>query len=278
MTDRTSPSSVDGAAPPKLIESDSWRSLLSGEDPAMRRLRALWRHVPNGPRCKVCSAPFASVGGMATRVILHGRSIANPTMCSTCFKSLASHPGGTELEISVLFADIRGSTGIAETIGALPFRDALQAFYGLAAAAIEGHGGFVDKYLGDGVMALFIPILAGVAHGEQALVAAAELVQSVERSRLPASGIRVGAGVHTGSAFVGVLGSGDKFDFSALGDTVNVAARLGSIAGPGEVVASRDVWVAAGREPGAGEPRRIELAGRHEPLDVLVIEPAAIPT
>jgi adenylate cyclase len=278
VTDRTSPASVERSEPPsELIESEHWHSLLSGEDPWMRRLRGTWRRVPHGPRCKVCSAPFAGVGGVATRVILHGRSIANPTMCSTCFKALASHPGGTELDISVLFADIRGSTAIAEAIGAVRFRDALQVFYGLAAAAIERHGGFVDKYLGDGVMALFIPILAGEVHAGQALTAAAELVDAVEASPLPSSGIRVGAGVHTGTAFVGVLGSGEKFDFSALGDTVNVAARLGAIAGPGEVVASRLVWVAAGREGAPGEARRVEVTGRHEPVDVVVLQPAALP-
>jgi len=164
MVERASPPSTDPAGSPELIESAHWRSLLSGEDQAMRRLRATWRRVPHGPRCKVCSAPFAGIGGVATRVILHGRSIANPTMCTTCFKALADHPGGTELEISVVFADIRGSTAIAETIGAVAFRGALQTFYGLGAEAIEGHGGFVDKYLGDGVMALFIPILAGEGH------------------------------------------------------------------------------------------------------------------
>jgi class 3 adenylate cyclase len=73
-----------------------------------------------------------------------------------------------------------------------------------------------------------------------------------------------------------VLGSGEKLDFSALGDTVNVAARLGAIAGPGEVVASRDVWSAAGRASGDGEARRVELTGRHEPLDVVIVQPAAV--
>src|SRR5439155_17956902 len=121
-------------------------------------------------------------GGLATRLILHGRAIANPTMCTTCFKSLASHPGGTELDISVLFADVRGSTALAESIGAVAFRAALQTFYGLAAAAIEAQGGFVDKYLGDGVMAEFIPILAGQAHADRAIEAALDVVGALERS------------------------------------------------------------------------------------------------
>ena len=275
MTDRRPPEPAAEAQPPELIESDHWRSLLSGEDPALQRVRRLWRRVPHGPRRKVCSAPFGGVGGLATGLILHGRAMANPTMCSTCFRALASHPGGTELEISVLFADVRGSTGLAETMGAAAFRNALQTFYGIAARAIEEHGGFVDKYLGDGVMAEFIPILAGEAHADRAITAALELVAAVERSSLPASGFRVGAGVHRGSAFVGVLGSGEKLDFSALGDTVNVAARLGSLAGPGEVVASRDVWTAAGRAPIDGAERLVELTGRHEPLAVVVVESAA---
>lgn len=265
---------TDTRKPPELIESDHWRSLLSGEDPAMQRLRRTWRGVPHGPRCKVCSAPFGGVGGLATRLILHGRSIANPTMCSTCFRALASHPGGTELDISVVFADVRGSTALAETMGAVAFRDALQRFYGLAAGAIEKHGGFVDKYLGDGVMAEFIPILAGQAHAKRAIAAALDLVSAVERSSLPASGFRVGAGVHRGTAFVGVLGSGETLDFSALGDPVNVAARLGAIAGPGEVLASLDVWLTAGRAADGGEGRRVELVGRHEPLDVVGVIPA----
>jgi adenylate cyclase len=261
------------ATTPDVIESEHWRSLLSGDDPWMRRLRQAWRRVPHGPRCKVCSAPFGGVGGFATRLILHGRAIANPTMCTTCFKALASHPGGTELDISVLFADVRGSTALAESIGAVAFRAALQTFYGLAAAAIEAQGGFVDKYLGDGVMAEFIPILAGEAHADRAIAAALDLVAAVERSSLPASGFRVGAGVHRGSAFVGVLGSGQTFDFSALGDPVNVAARLGSIAEPGEVIVSREAWQAAGRTA-SGLNRTVEIAGRHELIDIVAVRPA----
>jgi adenylate cyclase len=183
-----------------------------------------------------------------------------------CFRSLASHPGGAEIDVSIVFADIRGSTAIAEAIGPAAFRSALQTFYRLAAEAIEDNGGSIDKYLGDGVMALFIPVIAGERHGERAVRAAIVIVESVERSDLPERGIRVGAGVHRGTAFVGVLGSGDRLDFSALGDPVNVAARLGALAGPGEVLASVDVW-----DGGGGERRRVDIAGRHEPLEVVAV-------
>lgn len=259
-------------------ERDQWRARLTGETPDLARLRNAWRRVPHGPRCKVCAAPFDGLGRIATRVVQHGRSTANPTMCGMCFGQLKKHPGGAEIEVSIVFADIRGSTGIAEAIGPAAFRTELQAFYAIAARAIEDHGGSVDKYLGDGVMALFIPVTAGPAHGEAATRAALEIVAGVERSALPASGVRVGAGVHSGTAFVGVLGSGERLDFSALGDPVNVAARLGGLAGPGEVLVSREVWVRGGHRPEEGEPRTVGIAGRQEPLDVVILRPAGAST
>ena len=252
-------------------EEAQWRALLEGTEPSMQALRRRWRRIPTGPRCKVCSAPFHGVGKVLTRVVMHGQSTANPTMCQMCFGSLADHPGGAELDISIVFADIRGSTAIAERIGPARFREALQEFYRLAARSIETHDGFVDKYLGDGVMALFVPVLTGERHGERALAAAIDLVGRVERSGLTASGIRVGAGVHSGRVFVGVLGSGDKLDFSALGDPVNVAARLGALAAPGEILASREIWIAADPATLAGDPRRVDIAGRLEPLDIVAI-------
>ena len=274
MSEQAGPDGPAGVT--EQAEADHWRALLTGEDQSLISLRRRWARIPRSPRCKVCAAPFHGPGRILTRLVEHGQSVVNPTMCQMCFRKLSGHPGGAELDISIVFADIRGSTALAETIGAAAFSKALQTFYGLATKAIENHGGYIDKYLGDGVMALFIPVIAGEAHAQRALAAGLELVAAVERSSLPGAGVRVGAGVHHGSAFVGVLGSGEKLDFSALGDTVNVAARLGAIAGPGEVVASRDVWTAAGRAPGDGEARRVELTGRHEPLDVVIVQPAAV--
>lgn len=254
----------------EAIRTEEWRSILTGENGTLLSLRRWWRLVPSSPRCKICAAPFHGPGKLATSILMHGQSRVNPLLCGLCFRSLAKQPGGAEVEISVLFADVRGSTGIAEKTTSAEFRRLLQRFYMLAAAAVDGNGGIVDKFLGDGVMALFIPVIAGENHASRAITAAEEILEKVERSELPGNGVRVGIGLHAGTAFVGVLGSDDKLDFSALGDTVNVAARLGSAAGPGVLLVSRVAWEQAGLAADGAEVRAVDIAGRDSKLDVVV--------
>ncbi len=251
-------------------ETEAWRQILLGTDPWLKRLRHWWHYVPSAPRCKVCAAPFRGVGSAVTAVTGHRRSNANPLLCNPCFSELRNHPGGAEIEISVLFADIRGSTGLAEKIGAAQFRHLLQHFYAVADRAIDRHGGVVDKFLGDGIMALFVPFISGDNHAAQAIAAGRSLVEKESHDRhLVEAGVRFGVGVHTGEAFVGTLGSGDKFDFSALGDTVNAAARLGSLAQANELLVSWDAWKASGLPAEKLDRRPVQLAGRAEPLDVV---------
>jgi adenylate cyclase len=185
----------------------------------------------------------------------------NPLLCKACFGKLAEHGGGAELEISVVFADVRGSTALAERISASDYRRLIQAYYRSAAIAIDENGGIVDKFLGDGVMALFIPVITGENHAARAINAGRAILARVERDGLTKKGLMVGAGVNTGQAFVGVVGGDEKVDFTALGDTVNIAARLGSLAGPNELLVSRMSWDQAG----LGVPpaqREVEIAGR----------------
>lgn len=250
--------------------TEQWRSLLTGEDDALRKMRRWWKLVPSSPRCKVCAAPFHGPGRLATSIIMHGQSRISPLLCNLCFRSLAKMPGGAEIEISVLFADVRGSTGIAESTTSAEFRRLLQRFYGVAAGAVDRNGGVIDKFLGDGVMALFIPVIAGGNHAERAILAGRQILEEIEASDLPRHGVRIGIGLQSGTAFVGVLGAQDKLDFSALGDTVNVAARLGSVAGPGELLVSSEAWVRAGHSLDATHCREVDIAGRAAPLDVVV--------
>lgn len=147
------------------------------------------------------------------------------------------------------------------------FRRGIQRFYEIACRCVDDNGGIVDKFLGDGIMALFIPVIAGGQHAARALDASRTMVLDLEDSELPASGIRVGVGVDTGMAFVGVVGTDEHLDFSALGDTVNTAARLGSTAGPGRLLISLAAWSAGGKS-GAGTVA-VDVAGRRRQVDVL---------
>jgi adenylate cyclase len=192
----------------------------------------------------------------------------NPLLCKACFGQLSREGGGAELEISVVFADVRGSTGLAERSSASDFRRLIQAYYRSAAVAIDDNGGIVDKFLGDGVMALFIPVISGENHAGRAINAGRAILAAVERDGVARKGLKVGAGIHTGEAFVGVVGSDAKTDFTALGDTVNIAARLGSLAGPGELLVSRAAWDRAGLGVPPAE-REVEIAGRTGNLTVV---------
>ena len=245
-----------------------WRDLLTGVDPTLHKARRFWRHVPAAPRCKICASPSHGIGGMVARLLWHGPMRDNPLLCTACFGHFSQQAGGAELEISVVFADVRGSTGLAERISASEFRALIQAYYHSAAVAVDENGGIVDKFLGDGVMALFIPVIAGENHAARAIMAGRAILAAVERDGLGRRGLLVGAGVHTGEAFVGVVGSAEKTDFTALGDTVNIAARLGGAAGPGELLVSRTTWDQAGLGvPGA--EREVEVAGRVGTLQVV---------
>jgi adenylate cyclase len=248
--------------------SSQWHSMLTGENPELRKFRRRWRHVPSAPRCKVCASPFSGPGGVLARLVWHGPIPTNPLLCKRCFGTLAQHPGGAEVEISVVFADVRGSTGLAERTSAADYRRLIQAYYRAAAIAVEQNDGIVDKFLGDGVMALFIPVISGENHAGRAIAAGRAILRAIEEGGLASRGVMVGAGVHAGEAFVGVVGSDEKIDFTALGDTVNIAARLGSVAGPGELLVSRTAWDRAGLGTPPSE-REVEIAGRSGTLTVV---------
>ena len=235
--------------------------MLTGEDPSLHKVRRFWRRLPAAPRCKVCASPAHGLGGAVARVFWHGPMRDNPLLCKACFGELSQHGGGAELEISVVFADVRGSTGLAERTSAAQFRGLIQQYYRSAAVAVDNNGGIIDKFLGDGVMALFIPVIAGENHAARAILGGRAILAAVEHDGLARKGLMVGAGVHTGEAFVGVVGSDEKTDFTALGDTVNIAARLGGLAGPGQLLVSRAAWDHAGLGTPSTE-REIPIAGR----------------
>lgn len=238
-----------------------WRDTLLGVHPELLRMRRIFKHLPSDPRCKMCLSPQGGIGGPIVRALGYGRYPPNPQLCNSCFRAAEKHPGGAEIEISAFFADIRGSTGLAETMSPAEYSATIDAYVKIASRAIRQPGGLVDKLLGDGVMALFIPGFAGQDHAAKAIDAARAILAEVE--------VPVGIGVHTGEAWVGFVGGvNDVLDFTALGDAVNIASRLGSEAEAGEILISAAAATHAGLEEDGRERRRIELRGRSEPLEV----------
>jgi adenylate cyclase len=261
----------------KKTPEEKWRQVLMGEArghicwaPWMRRIS---RAIPSDPRCKLCDTPFGRPGSVM-RFIGFGPSRLNRRICSGCIHALAKNPGGAEVELSFLFADVRGSTTLAERMPAAEFSQLMARFYGLAAAAVDRRNGIVDKFVGDEVVALFIPGFAGPDHTTDAIAAAEELMRETSTME---EGITLGAGVHTGIAYVGNVGEGDAVDFTAIGDPVNAAARLAAAAGPGEILVSSAAAASAALDTGALESRTLELRGRAEHVDawVLTAQPEA---
>ena len=132
---------------------EAMRGFLSGEDPGLARFRRILRRVPHGPNCKLCAAPFEGPGGAVLRHVGFARFPGNPAICSSCIKDL-NKVGvfGAEIPVSLLFADIRGSTGIGERLSPTEFRAFLDRFYQLSSKAILDNDGIVDKFVGDEVI------------------------------------------------------------------------------------------------------------------------------
>jgi adenylate cyclase len=259
---------------PGPATEEAWRQMLTGQNPAVPVFRRAFHRIPSAPHCKLCQAPFGGIGGLILKPKF-GPWEKNPQLCKNCIGSLAKMGvGGAEIPVSLLFADIRGSTGLGERLRPAEFTALLNAFYRIAADSISGHDGVVDKFVGDEAIGLFIPAYAGLDHAAKAIAAGRQLLSDVGHAGASIAGaIPVGAGVHTGIAFVGTVGSSTEIsDFTALGDPVNTTARLAQLAGRGELLVSQEAAIAGELEPSEREHRTVEIRGREATLDVIVIE------
>jgi adenylate cyclase len=223
-----------------------WRDFLMHGDPAERAFRKVFQRIPDGPRCKACAVPFAGLGGRAARLIGKRPSTKNPNLCNSCFDHMIAMKGGATIECTMLFADIRGSTAIAEGMTPGAFQRVLARFYHEATEAVFSHDGSVDKFVGDEVMAMFFPLASGDRHPAQAIAAARDLLRRTGHGSPEGPWLPVGAGVHTGDAWIGAIGDDTHVELTAVGDTVNTAARLASAAAAGEILVSIAAATASG--------------------------------
>jgi adenylate cyclase len=257
-------------------QDEEMRAVLTGDHPRLRGVRRRMKLVPASPRCKLCAAPFGGAGGAVLKHLGYARFAGNTALCEKCIKDFRRYGlTGAEIPVTLLFADIRGSTGIAEGMRPADFRAYLDRFYRIGTEVMLRHDGLVDKFVGDEVIGLFFGGVSGPDHAAAAIAAALEILERAGRAdATPMGPIPVGAGVHTGEAYVGATGSeGAADDFTALGDVVNTTARLASAAAAGELLVSVAAAEAAGRGASGAERRTLEVRGREATIDVFVTHP-----
>jgi adenylate cyclase len=253
------------------MDEEFWRRFLEeGGDPWKDVGRWVFRHIPADPRCMMCASPFRGPGAPLMRLIGKGPSTQNPNWCNACFAFMSKHRGGAEVEGAYLFADIRGSTALAERMTSAEYHALLDRFFAAATAAVFRHDGFVDKFVGDELVTLFFPLLAGERYVARAVAAAQELLRVTGHTDPAGPWVPVGVGVHAGSAWFGTVGEGTHVELTAVGDNVNIAARLGSAAQTGEVLISAAAAEAANLDPSL-ERRTLDLKGKSLGTEVLSV-------
>lgn len=236
-----------------------------------RMFLRVMRHLPSDPRCRLCNAPYGGIGGKIMRRVGFGPSRKNPGLCNTCFEKAPI--GGVEMEIGVLFADVRGFTALAETLPPQQVADLLNRFYACA-SRILSRCAVIDKLVGDEVMALYIPALMSDRWEDELVRDARQLLEAVGFGSRGEPWLALGIGLDAGEAFVGNVGSGEVKDFTAIGDVVNTASRLQSSAKPGQIVMSERLFNRLSAGSVAARAETITLKGKRENEAVRIVESA----
>ena len=262
-------------APDDHSNDDLWKGLFTDQEHPVhrytRRQRSLWKHIPGDPRCKMCSVPLRGAASSLLTFTKKAPARGNPHFCNACEVWVEHHPGGTETEMSLLFADVRGSTGLAEEMEPAAFAGLMRDFYRAANSVLVKKDAWMQKPVGDEIVAMFLPIFAP-NHARTAIESAVDLLAALAELS-GSSGLAVGGGVHSGVTYIGTVGveGTDAYDVTVLGDVPNVTSRLASAAGAGEMLISDATSDLSGLDLAGQEHRTLELKGRAAPLGVRVM-------
>jgi class 3 adenylate cyclase len=182
--------------------------------------------------------------------------------------------GGDKKDATVFFADIRGYTNFSE--GREPERiiEILNEYFSVAVEQVMRYKGYIDKFIGDCIMAVWgVPVVSSETDAINAVscaVAIQNMIKSAEREffRKDAERLRVGIGVNTGPLVAGNLGSIQRMDYSVIGDTVNLAARLEGVAGADEIIISERTREQLGDYFDLEKRPSVRVKGKEQPIQI----------
>ncbi|MBI1894316.1 MAG: adenylate/guanylate cyclase domain-containing protein [Candidatus Rokubacteria bacterium] len=256
--------------PPETDYEALWRERLTRGHPKLRIAHRIFRLLPSPPRCKLCHNPFGGIGGKIVGLMGFARSRKNPNLCNRCCDILP--PGGAEVDIAVLFADVRGSTAIGEKSRPSEYASLMTRFYRVATETLVRHDAIIDKFVGDEVMALFIPGFCGPGYRRRAADAAYALLRSVGYGPASEPWLHIHGAVYSGVAYVGNVGGEGIVDFTALGDPINTGSRLQGHAADGQFLLGDVVYASVSDRFPNLEIRSLALRGKDAPVTVRVLD------
>ena len=251
---------------------DVWYAVFGTGHPELKKYQEFNLRLPSPPRCKLCYAPYGGVGKVIMKLQNRAPSSRNPLFCSRCDEFLRKFPGGAEVEMTIVFIDVRGSTGLAQKMAPAEFSLAMQSFYNDTFPVFNAHDGFITDVRGDGALVTFPPGFSGADHASKA-IDAVKAVLGLPILAPDGSTLGLGAGVHTGVAYIGTMtgkGTGVE-DITVLGDAPNVASHLCTVARSGEALVSDAARAAASLDYASLERRDITVKDRTESVNAYVV-------
>jgi adenylate cyclase len=184
--------------------------------------------------------------------------------------------GGDKRRVAVLFSDIRGFTALSETMNPDEMAKLLTEYFSEMVECVFRHGGTLDKFIGDAVMAQWGAPLGETDDADRAMSSAMDMMEALDKlnehwKQQNRPVLQIGIGLNIGDAFAGNIGSERRLEYTVIGDTVNTASRLCGVAGPGEILLSDDFKRALVTPPRTAPMPPMELKGKSQPVPVFKV-------
>ena len=211
---------------------------------------------------------------------IFGRYVSNAIVTEILSNPKEIELGGVRKDVTVMFIDIRGFTPLSEQMEPEEIIKILNEYLDLCTKVLFKYQGTIDKFIGDGVMSIFGAPIAQDDHAERAVRTALEIInnyESLAQSIQQKYGAKVslGIGIHSGFAVIGNIGSHDRLDYTAIGDTVNVAARLESNAKPGQILISSNTRMRIGEGFSCTKLEAMTVKGKKDAIQVYQVDSLA---
>jgi adenylate cyclase len=268
-----------------------WHTIFAVGHPALIGKQREFRAQGEPPRCRLCLAPFGPNPEFRGTPDQPGPSNRNPRYCSLCDGFIRENPGGAKVRLSMVFADVRDSTKLAEELELQEYVRRMNRFYADTTGVFVDTDGFMMDVVGDEVFALYPTGFSGVSEADEGVADDQELVKRRERvdagkaaeaaSRLAAISkgkggtFSFGLGVHTAEVYIGTVRGAEEgiFDVRVWGPEVIKTARLSSVARGGEAFLTDATCTAAGLDVTQLERRELELKGLSANVGIRVVVP-----